>query len=974
VTERKQAEEQILFRARLLEQVQAAIIATNLEGTVTHWNEYAEKLYGWSREEVLGRNITELIVSPARAEAANEIMERLRAGETWEDEFEVQRKDGTVFPAHVADSLIYDAQGRVTGIISVSTDITERKKAEEERERFFALSPDLLCIAGLDGYFKRINPAFEETLGYTTGELLAKPFVEFVHPDDHAATLGELEKLGTGSPSILFENRYRCKDDSYVWLAWKAVPVVEEGLVYAAARNVTAQRWAEQEVRIRARQQEAVADLGKRALAEPDLSALMDETVSVVARTLGLECCNVLELLPGGDSLLLRSGAGWGKELVGKATVRANLDYQAGYTLLSDEPVVVEDLRTEVRFSGPPMLREHGVVSSMTTIIRGRERPFGVLEAYTKERRTFTQDDVNFLRAVANVLAEAIERNSAEEDLRNSELMARSTIDSLSAHIAILDESGTIVGVNEAWRRSGRTNSSVMQGLAEGTDYLSACDSATGPGAEDAAAFADGIRSVLYGLQEDFELEYPCHSPDEWCWFVGKVTRFPDTCPPRVVVVHENISERKRAEKQMNEVREAERSRIARDLHDEALQDLVCALQEVRTMQTLSGAGDGLEELAGSLRRSVEGLRAAIYDLRLGGDREQTFTEMLETLVELNRRNSPDREIELSVEDGFHPPFSRTKEIELLRILQEALANVRRHSGAHRVRVAVGVSVSKLWAEVSDDGEGFDPTEEHGGMGTRGMRERARALGGDLEIKSKPGQGTKVRFEVALRADGEKPEKETRILLVEDHAAFRQGVATAFEREPGFAVVAQVGSLAAARQVLDGVEVALVDLALPDGFGGDLVKELREANPQVQVLVLSATLDRAEIAWAVEAGAAGAIHKSAKLEEIVEAVRLLREGETLLSPQEAVELLRLAGSRRETEHEARQTVALLTPREKEVLQALADGLDSKESAERLNISVETERNHMARILAKLGVHSRLQALVLALRHGVVSIC
>jgi PAS domain S-box-containing protein len=974
VTERKQAEEQILFRARLLEQVQAAIIATNLEGTVTHWNEYAEKLYGWSREEVLGRNITELIVSPARAEAANEIMERLRAGETWEDEFEVQRKDGTVFPAHVADSLIYDAQGRVTGIISVSTDITERKKAEEERERFFALSPDLLCIAGLDGYFKRINPAFEETLGYATGELLAKPFVEFVHPDDHAATLGELEKLGTGSPSILFENRYRCKDDSYVWLAWKAVPVVEEGLVYAAARNVTAQRWAEQEVRIRARQQEAVADLGKRALAEPDLSALMDETVSVVARTLDLECCNVLELLPGGDSLLLRSGAGWGKELVGKATVRANLDYQAGYTLLSDEPVVVEDLRTEVRFSGPPMLREHGVVSSMTTIIRGRERPFGVLEAYTKERRTFTQDDVNFLRAVANVLAEAIERNSAEEDLRNSELMARSTIDSLSAHIAILDESGTIVGVNEAWRRSGRTNSSVMQRLAEGTDYLSACDSAMGPGAEDAAAFADGIRSVLYGLQEDFELEYPCHSPDEWCWFVGKVTRFPDTCPPRVVVVHENISERKRAEKQMNEVREAERSRIARDLHDEALQDLVCALQEVRTMQTLSGAGNGLEELAGSLRRSVEGLRAAIYDLRLGGDREQTFTEMLETLVELNRRNSPDREIELSVEDGFHPPFSRTKEIELLRILQEALANVRRHSGARRVRVAVGVSVSKLWAEVSDDGEGFDPTEEHGGMGTRGMRERARALGGDLEIKSKPGQGTKVRFEVALRADGEKPEKETRILLVEDHAAFRQGVATAFEREPGFAVVAQVGSLAAARQVLDGVEVALVDLALPDGFGGDLVKELREANPQVQVLVLSATLDRAEIAWAVEAGAAGAIHKSAKLEEIVEAVRLLREGETLLSPQEAVELLRLAGSRRETEHEARQTVALLTPREKEVLQALADGLDSKESAERLNISVETERNHMARILAKLGVHSRLQALVLALRHGVVSIC
>jgi PAS domain S-box-containing protein len=855
-------------------------------------------------------------------------------------------------------------------------DITERKKAEEERERYFALSPDLLCIAGLDGYFKRINPAFEETLGYTVRELLAKPFIEFVHPEDRATTLGELEKLGTGVPTILFENRYCCKDGSYVWLAWKAVPVVEEGLIYAAARNVTAQRWAEQEIQIRARQQEAIADFGKRALAEPNLSALMDEAVALVARTLDLEYCEVLELLPGRDSLLLRSGVGRKKRLVGKATVRADLGSQAGYTLLSDDPVVVEDFRTEGRFSGPPLLREHGVVSGTSMIISGREKPFGILGAYTKEQRRFTQNDVNFLRAVANVLAEAIERKRAEEDLRNSELMARSTIDSLSAHIAILDESGTIVGVNEAWRRFARTNSSEMQGLAEGANYLSVCDSATGPGAEDAATFAEGIRSVLSGLREGFELEYPCHSPNERCWFVGQVTRFPDMAPPRVVVAHENISERKRAEEQMQEVREAERTRMARDLHDEALQELVYALQEVRTRQALSRKGeqgDGLEEIAKSLRRSLEGLRTAIYDLRLGGDREQSFVEMLEALVELNRRNSPEREIKLSIEDSFHPPFTRTKEVELLRIVQEALTNVRRHSRAHRVRVAVGASTSKLWAEVSDDGRGFDPAKEHGGMGTRGMRERACALGGDLKIKSKPGQGTKVCFEAALKADGKEPEEETHILLVEDHASFRQGVASAFEREPGFGVVAQAGSLAEARQMLGGVDVAIVDLALPDGYGGDLIKELREASPHAMVLVLSATVDRAVIARMVESGAAGVMHKSAQMDEVVEAVQRLRAGESLLPLEEVIELLRLASSRRDQEYEAHQTVARLTPREKEVLQALADGLDSKEIAERLGISVVTERNHMARIIAKLEVHSRLQALVFALHNGVVSI-
>jgi PAS domain S-box-containing protein len=138
ITERNQAEEQVLLQAQLLEQVQAAVISTDLQGTVTHWNEYAEELYGWSREEALGRNIVGLTIGTAKAGVAEEIMDRLRAGETWEGEFVVRRKDGSTFPAHVTDSLIYNAQGRAVGIVGVSTDITERKQAEKERERLLA--------------------------------------------------------------------------------------------------------------------------------------------------------------------------------------------------------------------------------------------------------------------------------------------------------------------------------------------------------------------------------------------------------------------------------------------------------------------------------------------------------------------------------------------------------------------------------------------------------------------------------------------------------------------------------------------------------------------------------------------------------------------------------------------------------------------------------------------------------------------
>src|SRR5687768_7279917 len=214
-----------------------------------------------------------------------------------------------------------------------------------------------------------------------------------------------------------------------------------------------------------------------------------------------------------------------------------------------------------------------------------------------------------------------------------------------------------------------------------------------------------------------------------------------------------------------------------------------------------------------------------------------------------------------------------------------------------------------------------------------------------------------------------------RILLVEDHASFRQTLAFVFDQQHEFEVVAQAGTLIEARRAMEGSEADLgvIDLSLPDGEGTGLIAELRDANADFAALVLTASLDRANHARAVEAGAAGVLHKSADVDVILDATRRLGEGETLFSQDELVELLRLAGQNREEELEARVSIEQITPREREVLRSLAEGLSNKEIAAKLHMSVDTERTHMMNILNKLGVHSRLQALVFAARHGLVEI-
>jgi DNA-binding CsgD family transcriptional regulator len=170
----------------------------------------------------------------------------------------------------------------------------------------------------------------------------------------------------------------------------------------------------EKERRTRTRQQSAVAELGDLALSGIAEEGLFQEAAEKVVEALEVAASGVLELLPGGAALLLRAGVGWREGLVGRATLGSGLESHAGYALERNEPVIITDLRTEKRFRPPPLLRDHGMISGVSVLIRGDGVPYGVLGAYTSTRRNFARDDVLFMQMVANVLALAHRRRRQE--------------------------------------------------------------------------------------------------------------------------------------------------------------------------------------------------------------------------------------------------------------------------------------------------------------------------------------------------------------------------------------------------------------------------------------------------------------------------------------------------------------------------------------------------------------------------------
>jgi PAS domain S-box-containing protein len=360
-----------------------------------------------------------------------------------------KRREWTTDEIELLETLAASAVAEIELRSSLSREAMQAEEVRTSRDESMAHQLRLnALVEGLDATVWEADPVTlaytyvsghaASLLGVAASRLVEDPalWLAIVHPDDRQQVIDFRRAAGRGGRHRALEYRLLAADGRVVWVRDHASSVMrrdpgEIDALRGVMVDVTARKAAEEELGARARQQAAVAALGLRALTPSSLHEIFDEACSLVVATLRTEYVSILEQSADGTMLHLRAGRGWNEGLVGSYAVPGGKQSMAGYSIAAGTPIVSECLETERRFSVQNAIGDHAIVSATCVAIGGATgRAWGVLGAYTRRPRRFTEDDVNFLQAMANTIAAAIERRNAEERLRLSGETLRTLIDS----------------------------------------------------------------------------------------------------------------------------------------------------------------------------------------------------------------------------------------------------------------------------------------------------------------------------------------------------------------------------------------------------------------------------------------------------------------------------------------------------------------------------------------------------------------
>jgi signal transduction histidine kinase/CheY-like chemotaxis protein/HPt (histidine-containing phosphotransfer) domain-containing protein len=524
----------------------------------------------------------------------------------------------------------------------------------------------------------------------------------------------------------------------------------------------------------------------------------------------------------------------------------------------------------------------------------------------------------------------AEDRARIAERLAESERFARSTVDALSAHIAILDERGGIVAVNEAWSSFAAANTTRPGNYALGANYFEVCERADGDGKADAIAMSDGIRAVLRGEQTQFLLEYSCHAPGERRWFVARVTRFSGDGPIHLVVAHENITIRKLAEQELNAAKEiaetATRSKsefLANMSHE--IRTPITAIVGFADMmldpdQTQSDRVDGLQ----TIRRNAKHLLDVINEIldlskieagKMTVERIATeLPQLLSDVMSVMRPRALEKGLELNLRFSDRIPRSLiTDPVRAKQILMNLIGNALKFTERGRVEVCVSLDpvAQALSFEIVDTGIGisedqiskmFQPfaqgdsstTRRFGGtgLGLTISKRLAQMLGGDITVRSVVGVGSTFTAYLAGAGDGAGecckledalviPHAEPyqvmeaisgRVLLAEDGKDNQRFISAMLRKAGVNVVLARNGRVAVEKALSESFDLILMDMQMPELDGYAATSQLRARGYSPPIIALTAHAMAEDRAKCIQAGCTDYLKKPIDRKLLIETV------------------------------------------------------------------------------------------------------
>ena len=758
-----------------------AIFMLDAGGRVSTWNLGARRIKGYEEGEIVGEHFSAFYTrEDVKCGHPEEVLRHAVADGQYEEEGLRVRKDGSTFWANVVITALRDEAGNLRGFAKVTRDITARKEAEE-RERLLAREQaareratdilesisDAFYAVDREWCFTYINGKAEELWGRSREELLGKnvweEFPEAVDRESYRQITRAMEEDVTTE----FETRLA----NGAWVVGRAYPSREGLSVYF--RDETENRRTEEAQRLLVQ-------------ASDVLSSSLDyhETLASVARlavpTLA-DWCAVDIVEEGGVPRRLAV------EHPDPEKIRLAYELERRYPPDPDSP---RGLYNVLRTGEPEMMAEipEELVEQAARDERHREllirlelRSYMVVPLVTRGRtlgaisfiaaesgRRYDEADLRLAEELARRAAFAVdnsrlfdeaqkeiaERRWAQEELRASRDQLEAVLRGAAEGITAQDPTGKVIYANEAAARL--TGFSSVQEVLNSSpaDLIARYEILDEEGNPFPLDRLPGRRALAgeEGVEEVICFRILTTGEERWT-IVKAMPIFGKRGTPLMAVnILRDITENRRAEESLRRVTEAERRRIARDLHDGVLQDLSYTAAAIGMI--ILQAGDAklkeqLQTVIDAVRRGAQGLREVVNDLRLEDQEGTPFTETIESLIRRNRTMARKARINLYIDERVpEVPLGETG-LQVSRVIQEALTNARRHSGASEISVSLRTDGGDFIVEVSDDGRGFGP-DTRPGVGLGSMRERAVLMDGELEIESEPERGTSVRLRVPL--------------------------------------------------------------------------------------------------------------------------------------------------------------------------------------------------------------------------------